>query len=616
MPEWPVEIAYDELPAWMRRTRRAVDWPLALAGLLALALVAPLLLRPGLPLSAGLRSEVARALEMSESIQAGILYPRWAADFNLGYGSPVWNHLPPLPHYLAGLHRVLAQTSAEYSVKFTLVCAQIMLGLALFGFVRQRWGAYAGVLATALGLSSPQIALVKPLLHADLGALWAGAAFLISLWALDRLRASGRGTDLLLASGACAALWLAHQPLNLIFGALILAWLLAPPAVPGATRAHQRLTLSAYALGFLASAFYWLPAWVERDAVHWQPAVNAALPVSARLSLADVFGRIAPLDRAAIASAPTAALGVALWGAAALALVLTITPRLFRGAYGAGRSDPVARETMLFALAGALLLIAALSPLSDRWHVEWPPFHPSDLIFPAALCGTLAGASLGYRLEHHRSARIRRAGLLVLAAVIAGAGLSMLAIPDWSGAGPPLMPAGLVQSEAAGVPLVARDPGWLLPRTAPELPAVEPSLLASYQSGTVDKIVRDRLPATTLVDVVKRTPQAARILVRSAGAAEITLRTFMAEGWRARLDGRRLTLRPSRPEGLITLSVPEGRHELQLSYGVTGARWAGWGLSTAACALAVGLAVRRERVRAQRTGKQPSVILPSALPKL
>lgn len=601
MPEWPVDIAYDELPAWMRRTRRTVDWPLALAGALALMLIAPLLLRAGLPPSDGLRSETAHALEMSESIQAGILYPRWAADFNLGYGSPVWNYLPPLPRYLAGLHRVLAQTNAEYSVKFTLIGAQIVLGLALFGFARRRWGPSAGVLATALGLFSPQVALVKPLLQADLGALWGGAMFFASLWMLDRLRASGRGADLLLAAGSCMALWLAHQPLNLIFSALILAWLLLQRATPAVERAHYRLALIAYALGFLGSAFYWLPAWAERGAVRWLPAANASPVGSGSPALADVFGWIAPLNRIAFHSAPTAALGVALWGTASLALLLAVL-RPIRGARGAGRFDPAARETGLFALAGALMLIAALPPLSDRWAVKWPHFAPQDLIFPAALCCALAGASLSHRLGHLRPARVRVAGILTLAAVIARGGLLPLSLPAWSSVTPPLTPAGLVQSEAKGAPLVARAAGWLLPRTVPGPPAAEPSLLASYESGTVDKIVRDHLPATTLVDVVERTPQSARILIRSAGGAEIMLRTFMAEGWRARLNGRSVTLRATTPDGLIALSVPEGRHELQLSYGATGARRAGWALTVAASALGLWLAVRRGRAGALPPG--------------
>ncbi|MEL7672867.1 MAG: hypothetical protein AAGU78_03925, partial [Chloroflexota bacterium] len=198
-------------------------------------------------------------------------------------------------------------------------------------------------------------------------------------------------------------------------------------------------------------------------------------------------------------------------------------PRLIRSAHGTERSDPAARETGLFALAGALLLIGALPPLGTRWSVEWPPFGPRDLVFPAALCGALAGASLGHRLQRRRSARVRVAGILALTAAIAGGGLLPPSLPAWSGAMPPLTPASLVQSEVAGAPLVAREAGWLLPRAAPGPPAAEPSLLVSYESDTVDKIVRDHLPATTLVDVIEHTPQSARILVRSAGGAEITL---------------------------------------------------------------------------------------------
>lgn len=611
-PDWPVKVTYDELPVWMRSARRTLDWPLVVVALLVAALVVPLA-TGSLPWSAGLRSEVARALELSESIQAGILYPRWAADFNLGYGAPLWNFLPPLPHYLAGLHRILAQTSAEFSVKATLIGALALLGLALFGFARRRWGVYGGLLAAALGLFSPQVALVKPLLDGDLGAVLAAGFWLASLWALDRLLVYGRGANLLLAASTCAAVWLAHQPLNAIFGGLTLAWLLFR-LVTGQRADAIRDGLLAYALGFAASAFYWLPAWTERDTVTWQPAQGAEAAVRSSVPVEDLLGWFPAIDRAAINPDAAPALGVALWGAAALALGLIVASRLGRrrGEDTGPDLQPMRRsadrEALLFGVFGALLLVAALPPLGELWSGRdtWPPFAPADLVFPAAICLTLLGASLGSRLESLGSPRRALMGMMALAVTIAASGMPALITPRAPSATPELTLAGLVESEVSGVPLAGREPGWLLPRGITALPPVEASLATSYASGLVDKVVRDTLPATTLADTIKHTTHGERIMVRSAGPAEFTLRTFLFDGWRAQLDGRPVGLHAT-DQGLIALHVPEGRHELVITFGSTAARTAGWVLSGAACVLLLGLAVRQEH-QPTRTDEEAAAV--------
>ena len=42
-----------------------------------------------------------RLLELDRAARAGDLYPRWAPDFALGYGYPVFNYYAPLALYLA-----------------------------------------------------------------------------------------------------------------------------------------------------------------------------------------------------------------------------------------------------------------------------------------------------------------------------------------------------------------------------------------------------------------------------------------------------------------------------------------------------------------------------------
>jgi len=80
-----------------------VDWhALAALFLLPAPLVLPLL-RPGLPNSADSAVHLFRTGAMAQALADGVLYPRWAADFYLGYGYPFFNFYAPGVHYLAAL---------------------------------------------------------------------------------------------------------------------------------------------------------------------------------------------------------------------------------------------------------------------------------------------------------------------------------------------------------------------------------------------------------------------------------------------------------------------------------------------------------------------------------
>src|SRR5690606_40385285 len=117
-------------------------------------------------------------------------------------------------------------------------------------------------------------------------------------------------------------------------------------------------------------------------------------------------------------------------------------------------------------LAAALLIVLAVAPVANVWRNSspWPPFTPADLVFPATICLALCGASLGWRLESSRSPRRAALGMIALAAGVALSSLPLFAPPPAPARTPELTPAGLIERELSGLPLAAREPGWLLPR--------------------------------------------------------------------------------------------------------------------------------------------------------
>ncbi|NLX11470.1 MAG: YfhO family protein [Chloroflexi bacterium] len=575
------EIAYEELPAWMRKPRHEIDWPAILVIALAAVIAAPLLLQSGLSHSVGMQGLISRTVQMAQSIQADVLYPRWAPDFNYGYGSPLWNYLPPLPHYLTGMHHVLAQTSPELSIKMITALAVGLAGLEMLVFVRQRWGMYAGLLAAAAYLYSPQVAQVKPYLDGDLAGLLAMGLFPAALWALDRVRSGPGGWPIAWAALLLAALWLADTPLNLVQAVILLGWLGWDTLTRPEPRTGQWRIALAFGLSIALSAFFWLPALLERGDVRWEP-ISAELEAPASgLSLLEMLGQPALLDLSAINPVPTPAIGVALWVLTLAGVVLGAATIWRRSA---GRWQQMRREVtpeqwqgLYFIVVGVLLVILATPPAARLWDAllpAWPGFDARDLLAVIVFCGAVGVGQLGHWAEMSLRpgyAALVTAGTLVLLVLAA---LPILAVPQPANI-PQTEPNAIVWDEA-GYAAASHYAGWLIPNAVRTVPGPSPALHASYQTGVVDKILRDPVPPAVQIDVIEHRPQSDRFAVSASTPVSLTVLTFYFPGWRARIDGNPAPIRVEQPSGFMLVNVPDGQHEVSLTFGSTRARNLGW----------------------------------------
>jgi hypothetical protein len=615
----PLGLTYEDLPPWMRRTRREVDWALLVIMVVALVAVWPLLMRPGLPNTPGMRVQVSRAVEMSESIQAGILYPRWAADFNFGYGSPLWNYLAPLPHYLTGLYRVLIQVSPQNSVKAVLAFSLVAGTLALFCFVRRRWGTYAGLIAAAVYLYSPQMLWVKPFVAGDMPVLLAVSCFLTCLWSFDRLLAHERGWDVITASLMLAGLWLSHTPLNLVLVGILIGWLCWRMQLEDWTLFQLIRVVLVVAGGTAISAFYWLPALLERPAVYWQAAADLSTVAWHQLEPGDLLGLPALIDRSQINPPPEVALGVPVWGLALLALVTVWvwtwqqTPPdrrpVSRGEALQARFVRFVRmlpashhEALYFALVGATLFVLVTPLAAVLWQAfpAWPPLYPPDLLPLIVLCWAIVAGLLGHLPDKlHRPAWGGAMILAILAVILLGALPLLAAVSPWpEGASSDVL--AVLRDETRGYAVASQLEGWLLPVDVLTLPQPTPTLIASYEDRAVDKVARDRLPPAVHVDIVSHSPQLERLVVTTSGPIDLTLLTFNFPGWTSRVNGRVVSPKSEPVTGLLTLPVPEGYHEIEVHFGTTVPRSIGWAISTLAGVIVVTAGVRYESMLSRR----------------
>lgn len=633
--ELPGGLRPEDLPLWMRRTRREVD---ALIPVLALigALVIPLLAAPGLPVTVGTQQQIVRTVEMSGALQAGVLYPRWAPDFNYGYGSPLWNYLAPLPHWLTGLHHVLLQTSPQTSLRTVMGLALALGGLGSFSFARRRWGVLAGALAALGFLLNPQMIWDVPLVEGDLGVMIAVSAFAGALWGFERTLANGRARDVGRAALLAALVWLAHTPLNIILMILLLGWIAWIAGLKIIPHAAVRRAVAAWLLGALLSAAYLVPAWWERGLVQWRAATEWPSANWQPISPAALLALPPRVDLSAVNPPGTDAVGVAIW-ALALAAILVTLAWDWRHTPPAQGERPVSRgeayqarlvatvstlpaahaEMIYFALAALVTGIAATRIAEPLWaHVPaWLEFYPRDLVAICTVLCALVAAQLGWVLDRARRALAVLGFVGCAGALVAGV-FPLLVAPQWPSAPPVSGALDILRGEVRGYLAASLTDGWLLPSSIMALPSPSPQLLSSYQLGYVDKIAREQLPAATQVDVIAHSPQAERLAVKARRPFTLVLHTLYFAGWKALLNEQALVMDAESSSGLLTLRVPEGVHDLHVKFGGTGARDAGLGLSAIALLLTGALLLRRDQSLSGQPQRSPISISTTALAAL
>ncbi|MBN2303956.1 MAG: hypothetical protein JXQ72_05740 [Anaerolineae bacterium] len=601
----PLGLTYEDLPAWMRKTRREVDWAFLGVAVLCVVVIWPFMARSGIPYNSGMQMEVSRTVEMAEGIQSGVLYPRWAADFNYGYGSPLWNYLAPLPHYLTALHYVLIQSSPETSVKVIFMLSVALCGLGMFSFVRRRWGMFAGLLAAAAYLYSPQVVLVQPYLESDLAGTLAMGLFVMALWAFDRVLVAGRGWDVSVAALVLAGLLLAHAPLSMILAGIVLGWLVWRAVV---NRVYSAWAFVAFGLGVALAGFYWIPAWLEWSDVRWLAASTVPLEDWHPLRLLDMLALPGLLDRSAVNPVPTHSLGIMVWGGASIALLALLVwlwhrtppdprpvPRGEALQYRLVlmlRTVPAAqRDIGYFVLIGGVTFVLVTPVGAVLWERlrGWPALYPRDMLPLIAACGAMVAGQIGHLLERgHRPLRAL-AGMWGILGMVALLALPTLPLPAWTGAHSVNDVSSLLREETRGYMAASQVTGWLLPRAVPEVPQPAPALIASYESGLVDTVDRNALPRSVQVDIIGHTPQSERLIVQTESPVILTLLTFDYPGWQVQVDNVSIPVWSEVGTGLITFEVQAGRHEVLVRFGSTPARNAGWVISGLALAAVVTL---------------------------
>lgn len=210
-------------------------------------------------------SYLPRNIEFYRGLKDGQWLPRWAPDLSGGYGEPLFNFNPPVIYYLSALFHSLGfgWVSSENLASLSILA---LAGFGMYGLAQPFWGRHGALVSAIAYVFAPYVLSVIYVRHAlaDFSIL----AFIpFAWWGLYQYAVQARAHYLPLAAAATALLMLSSNPVALISLPMLGLMLLI---FGFGLRRWQILARGGLglALGMGLSAFFWLPALLERDFVH------------------------------------------------------------------------------------------------------------------------------------------------------------------------------------------------------------------------------------------------------------------------------------------------------------------------------------------------------------
>ncbi len=167
-------------------------------------------------------NHTARIASFSQALLDGHVPPRWAANLNFGYGTPVFIFFSPLPYYTASL---LTALGSGYEVSFTLIAfaSFVLAPITMYFYLRnhvRNTSAFIGGLLYGLAPNH----FLNIYIRGDIGELFGYALIPLALLALDRIDKHPTIQSFIVAGCAYAFVVLSHNFVAIIFTVLAIMY--------------------------------------------------------------------------------------------------------------------------------------------------------------------------------------------------------------------------------------------------------------------------------------------------------------------------------------------------------------------------------------------------------
>lgn len=585
--------AYHGTPLW--------EWGLVIV--LALIPALPLLVGSGLVNTrAGGDSPflLVRVQQLALNLRGGVFPVRWMPQAAYGLGYPFFNFYAALPYYLAALLK-LGGLGYLLAIKVTQALGFVFAALAMYGLSKELRHNRCASLLVALVYSCAPFHMVNVYVRGDsLSEFYAFVFYPLILWSLLRLDRETRfpkENEFLRLPGAFlgvalsyAGLMLTHNLSAFIFTPFVLLYTLLLVVRTSVRYRLRHLIVSASALvaGALLSAWFWLPALVERSNVVLTEMTTGYFSYALHFRGLDLVQRALAFDYAITADQNPFRMGL-LQATLGLAGLLAILVWWIRS-----RRLEANSVFWVFLAVSSTLMITPLSrslwaclPLLPMVQFPW------RFLSIQALATSLLVAYLVPRQPRRSWMVVLLLGLLVMAVALAGLNPERLLIHEDD-----VTPQRLMEYEyfTANVGTTIRHdwlPRWVDPRpyTSEALwegEAKPAPLVLEGQVASASLLASGPISESWDIEVVS--PQSL-----------LAFHTYYFPGWQAQVDGQPAPVGVQDGLGYIALRLGSGRHQVRLELGRTRVQLAGEALAALA-AVAIVLLLMVARVRFTRRG--------------
>ncbi len=547
----------------------------------------------------------------SKQLWMGDWYPRWLMDMNGGLGSPVFFFYPPAPCFLTsvlhpffpndpnGLHQLGVSASA----------ALIASGVTAYLWLKNLADPTAALFAAILYMAMPYHLAADLYVRASFAEYWSFVWMPLILYFVHRL-AAGRKFALVGMAISWALLMMTHLPTTLIFSVVPFCYAICLAPKKGKWKTLG-LTSWAALLGVGLAAIYLLPAMTTQQFVLLARNSTGYFSYENWLFFAKF----------------------SLWGADKITLAFLVADMFLIAscAFLIIRSsrDPQHKRVNGFWYAVAAAIVLMMTEISKPVWLLVPVLQ--KIQFPyrlnTALCLS-ASALLAMAISSIRersSASLRIVNALALLLILAW--LPVTAWKAWMSF-PQTNPNQHDISERQEQIEQSRDAAEYRPRWNKSMAAVDWELSVDedswdrFMNRDVESLLRrvgsspEHQPTPTIIEgigraeISSRKPREIDLLVETSTGVSLIVPQFYYPYWTAQLVGETNspTLSPSDPDGLLSLQVPPGRHQVQLRLRRSGPELWGKIISMACLIILVSQALMSQIF--SRRGRRPLPIEP------
>ena len=215
----------------------------------------------GLPPTHDGEYHIVRFQQFYKVLESGILYPRWAPDFNNGFGIPLFNYVYPLPNYVASLFHFLGFSFID-SFKLNMIFASFMGAIFFYLWARLFWKDFGAVISSILYTFSPYH-FVDIYVRGSVGEVWILALFPGVLWSFTEFSKKRKPVFFVVSSIFLSLLILSHNILALLFFIFFISYCLLLSISQENKKDYFKNLILILFIGLGLSSPFWLPALFE-----------------------------------------------------------------------------------------------------------------------------------------------------------------------------------------------------------------------------------------------------------------------------------------------------------------------------------------------------------------